>query len=254
MLEQPIMCSRKEQPGHSQAGLNRQILPAPVGRIGTQVGNPEAGLIAALKPDTVMMMGDNPALPIMPPKPTLLDFFNYRFVGEEVTRTHLLVAAKRAMDDGQPDKVIIACLLHDFSNGGLIRTDHGYWSAQMMRPYVDQEVSWAIEKHQALRYFADPDFGYDYPESYHKFFGPDYVPPEYIREEANAAKSHPFYATGRMVTKYDIYFFEQGEIIDPAIFSDVIGRAFRQPEEGLGFDGSPSAHMWRTMIWPNNFL
>ena len=25
-------------------------------------------------------------------------------------------------------------------------------------------------------------------------------------------------------------------------------------EEGLGFDGSPTAHMWRTMIWPNNFL
>ena len=24
--------------------------------------------------------------------------------------------------------------------------------------------------------------------------------------------------------------------------------------EGLGFDGSPSAHMWRSIIWPNNFL
>jgi hypothetical protein len=37
-------------------------------------------------------------------------------------------------------------------------------------------------------------------------------------------------------------------------FEDVIGRNFRQPAEGLGFDGSPVAHMWRTMIWPNNFL
>jgi len=34
----------------------------------------------------------------------------------------------------------------------------------------------------------------------------------------------------------------------------VIGRNFRQPSQGLGFDGSPTAHMWRTMIWPNNFL
>ena len=25
-------------------------------------------------------------------------------------------------------------------------------------------------------------------------------------------------------------------------------------KEGLGFDASPVAHMWRTMIWPNNFL
>src|SRR5438046_2228831 len=37
-------------------------------------------------------------------------------------------------------------------------------------------------------------------------------------------------------------------------FSDIVGRHFRQPTEGLGFDGSPVAHMWRTMIWPNNFL
>ena len=37
-------------------------------------------------------------------------------------------------------------------------------------------------------------------------------------------------------------------------FTDVIGRNFKQPKEGLGFDGSPTAHMWRTIIWPNNFL
>jgi hypothetical protein len=43
-------------------------------------------------------------------------------------------------------------------------------------------------------------------------------------------------------------------VIDPAAFEDVIGRHFRQPEEGLGFDNSPVAHMWRSMIWPNNFL
>ena len=42
--------------------------------------------------------------------------------------------------------------------------------------------------------------------------------------------------------------------IDPEIFTDIIGRHFREPREGLGFDGSTSAHMWRTMIWPNNFL
>ena len=37
-------------------------------------------------------------------------------------------------------------------------------------------------------------------------------------------------------------------------FEDLVGRHFRQPSEGLGFDGSPVAHMWRTMIWPHNFL
>jgi hypothetical protein len=248
------MPSEEHSQNSSQEGLIRQILPAPVGRIGTGQPNPEKELIAALGPGTVMMMGDNPALPPMPDTPTLLDFFKYRFIGEEVTRNHLLVSAKRAMDDGQHDKVVIACLLHDFSNGGLIRTDHGYWSAQMMRPYVDEEVAWAIEKHQALRYFADAEADYDYPESYDRFFGPGYVPPEYIQLEAQQARRHKWYMTGRLVTKYDIYFFDQNEVIDPEIFSEVIARTFRQPEEGLGFDGSPSAHMWRSFIWPNNFL
>jgi hypothetical protein len=34
----------------------------------------------------------------------------------------------------------------------------------------------------------------------------------------------------------------------------VIGRHFRQPKDGLGFDNSPVAHMWRTMISPRNSL
>ena len=53
----------------------------------------------------------------------------------------------------------------------------------------------------------------------------------------------------------DLYFFDETEDY-PAIdqFTDIIGRHFRQPAQGLGFDGSPTAHMWRTMIWPNNFL
>ena len=26
------------------------------------------------------------------------------------------------------------------------------------------------------------------------------------------------------------------------------------PKEGLGWDNSPSAHMWRTIMWPTRFL
>ena len=111
-----------------------------------------------------------------------------------------------------------------------------------------------MQYHQPLRYFADEAAGYRYPESYARFFGPDYVPPAYIRRDAEVARNHRWYMTSRLVTIYDIYFFEDVGPIDPEIFTDIIGRHFRQPEEGLGFDGSPSAHMWRTMIWPNNFL
>jgi hypothetical protein len=37
-------------------------------------------------------------------------------------------------------------------------------------------------------------------------------------------------------------------------FTDVVGRHFRQPKEGLGFDQSPAAHMWRTINWPTRYL
>ena len=60
--------------------------------------------------------------------------------------------------------------------------------------------------------------------------------------------------TSRLVTIYDIYHFDQATETDPELFTDIIGRHFKQPEDGLGFDGSPTAHMWRTMIWPSNFL
>jgi hypothetical protein len=40
--------------------------------------------------------------------------------------------------------------------------------------------------------------------------------------------------------------------LDP--FVDVLGRHFKQPKEGLGFDASPVAHMWRSLIYPDNPL
>ena len=93
-----------------------------------------------------------------------------------------------------------------------------------------------------------------YPDSYLKFFGPNYVPPDYIRVDAEAAREHRWYMSARLITLYDIYFFEKAAPIDPDFFEDIVGRNFRQPGQGLGFDGSTVAHMWRTAIWPNNAL
>jgi HD domain len=246
------MCA-PESEDWPQAGRNRLISPAPVGHVGYSAPFDELGQLTQLNSDTVMMMGDNPALPRMPARPKLLDFFRHRFT--DLTFQHLLTSAKRAMDAGLEEKVIMACLLHDISNGCFVRTDHGYWGAQMIAPYVDEEVAWAVKYHQPLRYFADESVGYAYPESYLRFFGADYVPPDYIRRDAQEARAHRWYMTARQVTINDIYFFEDAEKpIDPETFTDIIGRNFREPEEGLGFDGSPTAHMWRTMIWPNNFL
>ena len=236
--------------GHQPAD-ERMVLPAPVGLIGTGAPNPEGDMLASLTPGRVFMMGDNPALPKMPDRPKLLDFFERRF--SPITHAHLVGSALRALNDGQDEKIVMACLLHDIANGCFVRADHGYWGAQMIAPYVDPEIVWAVEKHQALRYYADDSVGYSYPASYDRFFGPDYQPPEYIRREAQEARDHRWYMSGRLVTLYDIYFFEDTTPASTDPLVDIIGRNFK-PKEGLGFDGSPVAHMWRTMIWPNNFL
>ncbi len=237
---------------YPQAGYRRLPMSSPVGRIGLDAVDPEPAMLAQLGPGTVMMMGDNPALPRMPEKPRVLDFFRCRFT--DMAFRHMLTSAKKALEAGLDEKVVTACLLHDISNGCFIRTDHGYWGAQMVAPYVDEEVAWAIKHHQALRYYEDPEVGYAYPASYRAFFGPDYVPPDYIRRDAEAARAHRWYMSARLVTLFDIYILDNAEDLDPEMFADIIGRNFREPAEGLGFDGSPVAHMWRTMIWPNNFL
>jgi hypothetical protein len=242
---------REEMP-YPQAGRERMILPQPITFQGTGAQQVEKVLLRRLDPLTVFMMGDNPALPRMPKAPKLLDFFRLRF--SEITFRHLLQSAKSALDAGQDEKIVMACLLHDISNGALIRTDHGYWSAQLIAPYVSEEVAWAVQHHQALRYFADEAAGFNYPDAYKQFFGPDYQPPEYIQRAHREARAHRWYMSSRLITIYDVYAFQEGWSVDPEEFTDIIGRHFKQPEEGLGFDQSPSAHMWRTMIWPNNFL
>jgi hypothetical protein len=231
----------------------RIIMPPAVAVLGTPARGRQGPLLAEAKhPDTLFMMGDNPALPTMPERPTLRDFYLLRF--DPIPRTHLLQSARVARENGLDEKVIMACLLHDIAIAGLVSANHGYWGAQLVAPYVDEEVAWAIEKHEALRYFPDEAAGYAYPQAYIDYFGPDYRPPRYLEREAEAARQHRWYMTSRLVTINDIYSFDPNVTVEFDDFEDIVGRNFRQPAEGLGFDGSPVAHMWRTMIWPNNFL
>ena len=105
-----------------------------------------------------------------------------------------------------------------------------------------------------LRFFPDESMGYEYPDAYIRYFGADYRPEPYIVQEHAKAKNHKWYMTSRLITINDLYSFEEGVEVEVEEFTDIIGRNFKQPKEGLGFDGSPTAHMWRTMIWPNNYL
>jgi len=185
----------------------------------------------------------------MPARPTLVDFFRLRFA----PATHVLQSAQHALDTGQPERTIMACLLHDVVLN-MIKVDHGWWGAQLVEPYVDERISWGIRYHAPLRFYPDESVGYEYPELYNRIFGEDYVPEPYIREAYDFAREHRWYMEARMITVNDTYGFQEGVQVSIDPFVDIIGRNFRQPREGLGYDNSPSAHMWRTIANPNRPL
>src|SRR6516225_9614348 len=180
-----------------------------------KVEMPSGPALKKANPDKYFLMGADPRLPKMPEKPRLVDFFHNRFA----SLNHLLQSATRALK-------------------------HGH----------NEEVSWAVRTHQALRFFPDPSVGYEYPEMYIKYFGADYKPESYIVREYERARNHKYYMTSRLICVNDVYSFDPNAKVDLNDFVDIIGRNFRQPEEGLGFDDSPSAHMWRTLMWPTRFL
>ncbi|HYU67326.1 MAG TPA: HD domain-containing protein [Jatrophihabitantaceae bacterium] len=196
------------------------------------------------------LMGHDPRLAPMPDKPTLFDFYKYRFGPS----SHMLQSARLAQKNGLSEKIVLACLVHDIAIAGFIRGDHGYWAAQLVEPYVDEEVSWAIRHHQALRFFPDDSVGYRHPDLYAKLFGPDYTPEPYIHQAHRYARDHKWYMTARLLTVNDLYAFDPNAQVALEEFTDVVGRNYKQPTEGLGFDASPSAHMWRTIMWPTRYL
>ena len=228
------------------------MLTPPICTMGEDAHFTQYDVFATLGNGRHLMMGDDPRLPKMPARPRLADFFRQRFV--PMAANHLLQSASLARKKGLDEKVVIACLLHDIAMARLITSDHGYWGAQLIEPYVDEEVSWAVRHHQALRYFPDESVGYSYPEAYIRYFGEGYQPPDYLRQAYDRARQHKWYMTSRLITVNDPYAFDPRTVVDIDDFEDVIGRHFRQPKEGLGFDDSSVAHMWRTMIWPSNSL
>jgi len=75
----------------------------------------------------------------------------------------LVADATHALKAGHDEKIILACLLHDIGVVSFIRCDHGYWGAQMIEPYVDEEVSGrALAPGAAL--LSDESVGYRYPD------------------------------------------------------------------------------------------
>jgi hypothetical protein len=188
----------------------------------------------------------------MPKQPTLIDFFNLRFKTAGAYN-HVLQSATRAMKTGMTEEVIFACLLHDVVQS-LIKVDHGWWGAQMFEPYIPEKSTFGVRYHQALRFYPDEANGYEYPDLYRRTFGVDYTPEPYIEETYKSVRKHKWYIEPRMVTVNDLYAFDPNAVVTMDPFIDIIGRHFKQPKEGLGFDNSPVAHMWRSIAFPDHPL
>ncbi len=188
----------------------------------------------------------------MPQRPTLIDFFNLRFKTAGAYN-HVLQSATQAMKRGMTEEVVLACLLHDVVQS-LIKVDHGWWGAQMFEPYLPEKSTFAIRYHQALRFYPDEANGYEYPDLYRRMFGEDYKPDPYIEDAYQMVRNHKWYIEPRMVTVNDLYSFDPNAVVSIDPFVDLIGRHFKQPKEGLGFDNSPVAHMWRSIAFPDHPL
>ena len=186
-------------------------------------------------------------LPPLPAAPTLSDFFALRFMR---TRNHCFQSANKAMERGADEEIVLACLLHDTVQE-IMRADHGYWGAQMYEPYIPERTAFAIRYHQALRFYADVEAGYEYPDLYRRVFGEDYVPAPHVQAAYRDVRRHRWYDAPREVTVSDLYAFDPNAVVTIEPFVDLIGRHFRQPKEGLGNDGSAVAHMWRTLANPD---
>jgi len=76
---------------------------------------PNAAAAMAQNPKAPRVDGRRSASAEMPAKPTLMDFFHYRFG----PCMHLLQSARHAVKGGLSEKMVLACLLHDIRRSAL---------------------------------------------------------------------------------------------------------------------------------------
>lgn len=191
-----------------------------------------------------------PMLEPMPPRPKMKDFIRLRF---QWSLTHCLQSANHAQKNGADEETVFACLIHDHPQA-LFRVDHGWWGGQLYEPYVSPRVTFAVRHHATLRFFPDAKAGYTYPDLYRSMYGEDYVPEPHVQAEYEMVRKHKYYEIARAVTVHDLYAFDPNVKVAPDAFDHLIDKYFRDPKEGLGYDGSPIAHLWRTIANPDTPL
>ena len=97
--------------------------------------------------------------------------------GYKITRLqHALQSATRAESDGADIDWVVAALLHDIGDG-LAPQNHDRFAAEILRPFVRDEVAWVVEHHGIFQsYFYGHHYGWD-------------------RNARDRYKDHPYFAT-----------------------------------------------------------
>jgi len=85
--------------------------------------------------------------------------------GYRVTRLeHALQSATRARRDGADIDWIVAALLHDVGDG-LAPCNHDRFAAEILRPYLREQVSWTVAHHGAFQmYYYAHHYGWNREE------------------------------------------------------------------------------------------
>ncbi|MCL5778145.1 HD domain-containing protein [Limibaculum sp. FT325] len=82
--------------------------------------------------------------------------------GYRITRLeHGLQAATRARRDGADIDWVVAALLHDIGDG-LAPQNHDRFAAEILRPFLREEVTWVVEHHGIFQmYYYAHHYGWD---------------------------------------------------------------------------------------------
>ena len=85
--------------------------------------------------------------------------------GYKISRLeHGLQAATRAWSDGADMDWVVAALLHDIGDG-LAPQNHDRFAAEILRPYLREEVVWTIEHHASFQmYYYAHHYGWNQHE------------------------------------------------------------------------------------------
>ncbi len=82
--------------------------------------------------------------------------------GYQIARLeHALQSATRASRDGADIDWLVATLLHDIGDG-LAPQNHDRFAAEIIRPFVREEVTWVVEHHGIFQsYYYGHHYGWD---------------------------------------------------------------------------------------------